>query len=637
MSDHAQPERRQYGMWESPITAALLAGDTRLSGAMWDSGGEALLWLEGRSDSGVLVSAQRDDAPRDLTRDLDVRAQVGYGGGDFTVADGRVVFTERRSGRLYSQPLAGGAAVPITPAFGKAAAPAVSPCGRWVAYVHSDEARVDRLAVVDAEGRSWPRIFAEGHDFFMQPRWSPDGRRLAWVAWDHPNMPWDGTRLYVADVQEAGEESDLPRLGEPRVVAGGDDTAVFQPEFGADGAAVYYVSDQSGWGQLHATDLESGATRRLTEGSAEHGTPAWAQDMRTYALTADARHAYIVRQELGFARVMRLDLETGDLAPVDALAAYTNVDRIVTSPAGDRVAVIGSAPDIPPRIVVHDAESGLTRVVARSSGENVPRSELASPEPLSWETTDGEAAHGLHYAPLNPRFESDGEPPLIVLVHGGPTSQSRAGWAPAAQFFATRGYAVLLLNYRGSTGYGRDYMLRLRREWGVCDVDDAVSGSRHLAEAGLADPSRLVIMGGSAGGFTVLQAMIDEPEAFRAGVDMYGVSNHFTMVADTHKFEERYLDSLLGELPEAVSVYRERSPVLHADRIRRPLAVFQGEIDQVVPRDQSDAIVDALRRSGTPHVYHVYEGEGHGFRKRETIDHFWGAVEAFLLDHVLLA
>jgi dipeptidyl aminopeptidase/acylaminoacyl peptidase len=224
-----------------------------------------------------------------------------------------------------------------------------------------------------------------------------------------------------------------------------------------------------------------------------------------------------------------------------------------------------------------------------------------------------------------------------VLVHGGPTSQVTATWNPQAQFFATRGYAVLLPNYRGSTGYGRAYMLKLRRSWGIYDVEDARTGALALADRGLADRSRLVIMGGSAGGFTVLQSLVQYPGVYKAAICMFGVANQFTLAADTHKFEARYLDSLLGPLPEAAAVYRERSPIFHADRIRDPIAVFQGEIDRVVPREQSDSIVASLRARGVPHEYHVYPGEGHGWRKSETIDHFYRTVEAFLRTHVLYA
>jgi dipeptidyl aminopeptidase/acylaminoacyl peptidase len=290
---------------------------------------------------------------------------------------------------------------------------------------------------------------------------------------------------------------------------------------------------------------------------------------------------------------------------------------------------------VPPRIVEHDFASGATRVVARASAESAPPEALARCEAISWLSSDGEIAHGLYYAPASDRFTGPGRPPLVVLIHGGPTSQARAGWNPQAQFFATRGYAVLLVNYRGSTGYGRAYMLKLRGNWGVCDVEDAASGVRHLADAGRIDPERTVIMGGSAGGFTVLQVMTQMPEAFTAGICLYGVANQFHLAAETHKFEAHYLDSLLGPLPEASRLYRERSPLYSAERIKRPLAIFQGEIDRVVPRQQSDTIVEALKQNRTPHIYHVYEGEGHGWRKRETIEHFYRTVEAFLRQYVL--
>ena len=627
---------RQFGLWQSPITPGSLAEGLRLESARWDSDGRTLVWLEGRSGRGVVVAqASGCDAPRDLTADLNVRAEVGYGGGDFTVSGGTVFFVVYKKGRIYRQSLAGGPAKPITPAFGKAGSPAVSPDGRWIAYVHHDEDDADRLAVVDVEGAHWPWMLAAGCDFYMQPRWSPDGRHFAWIGWDHPNMPWDGTRLFLAAVNHA--RGSLPSLGEAEVVAGGDDVAVFQPEFTPDGRHLLYVSDETGWGQISLYDLQSGRHRRLTSEEAEYGAPAWVQDMRTYAVACDGRHLVAVRNRQGFQEVCHIDLAGGEVAAIEALADYAEIAGITAAPEGDRVAFVGSGPATPPRVVGHDFSTGQTRIFARSSGETVPPSALAHPEAISWTTTGDQLAHGLYYPPASERFQGTGSPSLIVLVHGGPTSQATAGWQANAQFFATRGYAVLAVNYRGSTGYGRRYMLQLRGNWGICDVEDAVSGAAHLADAGRVDPRRTVIMGGSAGGFTVLQTMVSHPEAFTAGVCLYGVADQFHLAAETHKFEARYLDSLLGPLPEAADVYRQRSPVRHADRIRRPLAVFQGAIDQVVPREQSDLIVKALKDSGTPHLYHVYEGEGHGWRQRDTIEHFYRSVDEFLRKHVLFA
>lgn len=627
---------RQYGLWTSPITPQGLAEDRRLEATCWDSDGRTLVWLEGRSGRGVLVAqGPEGDAPRDLTPELDVRAEVGYGGGDFTVHGGHVYFVVHKTGRVWRQPLAGGAARPITPPFGKAASPAVSPDGRWVAYVHHDDDDADRIAVVDAEGTCWPQILVEGHDFFMQPRWSPDGRRLAWIAWDHPNMPWDGTQLFIAPL--GAGDGPLARLGHAEAIAGGPQTAIFQPEFAPDGRTILYVSDETGWGRIAAHDLNSGRRRWLTGEGVEYGAPAWLQGMRNYAVSADGRCVVAAANRDGFQRLERIELATGRSTTVESLAEYADFSQVASSPVGDRVVFVGSGPTTPLRVVVHDFASATTRVAARASAELVPPEALARCEPMSWHSAEGETAYGLYYTPASERFAGIGKPPLVVLVHGGPTAQAKAGFNAQAQFFATRGYSVLLVNYRGSTGYGRQYMLKLRGNWGVCDVEDALAGARHLAESGKVDPERTVIMGGSAGGFTVLRAMTQHPEAFAAGVCLYGVADQFHLAAETHKFEAHYLDSLLGPLPQAAAIYRERSPLRFADRIRRPLALFQGEIDRIVPRQQSDAIVEALRRNNVPHLYHVYEGEGHGWRKRDSIEHFYRTVEAFLRQHVLFA
>ena len=626
-------ERRQYGLWPSPISPASLAEGRRLDGVAWDSDGETLVWLEGRSGRGVLVAQTGNDAPRDLTAELSVRGEVGYGGGDFTVHAGQVYFAVHKTGRLYRQPLAGGGATAVTPAFGKAASPVVSPDGRWLVYVHHDEPD-DRIAVVDTAGSSWPRILTAGHDFYMQPRFSADGRLFAWVAWNHPNMPWDGTRLYLADIVES---DGLPRLANKRHIAGGDEVAIFQPEFTPDGRYLIYVSDETGWGRLSAHELATGKSGWLTPDGVEFGVPAWVQDMRTYAVCADGRTVVAAASQRGCHRLQTIDIPSGKSIAIDLLAAYCDVTCIAASPVSARFAFIASGPRTPPRVATHDLATRGTRVVARSTGETVSKAALADCEAISWQTADGSETHGLLYRPTSGPWEGIGHPPLVALIHGGPTSQVRAGWRAEAQFFATRGYAVLLVNYRGSTGYGRDYMLKLRGNWGLCDVEDAISGMRHLAGAGLIDRERTVIMGGSAGGFTVLQTMATEPEAFAAGISLYGVANQFSSAADTHKFESRYLDSMLGPLPEAAAVYRQRSPVFHAANIRRPLAVFQGGIDTVVPKDQAEAIVEALRRNGTPHIYHVYEDEGHGWRKSETIEHFYKSVDDFLKRHVIFA
>jgi dipeptidyl aminopeptidase/acylaminoacyl peptidase len=317
-------------------------------------------------------------------------------------------------------------------------------------------------------------------------------------------------------------------------------------------------------------------------------------------------------------------------------SAYTWISQVAASPDGERVAMIASGGRVPDRVIVFSQAEG-TKIVRRSQAEDLLPQTYALPQPLTWEGLDGGQVFGMYYAPHSETYTGPGVPPLMVLIHGGPTGQRGASFDGQAQYFASRGWGVLQVNYRGSSGYGRAYRDQLKGNWGIYDVQDAVSGAQYLVEDGLVDAHKLVIMGGSAGGFTVLKALEDYPAFFKAGVCLYGVANQFNLVADTHKFEERYSDSLLGPLPEAAEVYRERSPIFFADKIQDPIIVFQGEDDKVVPQNQSDEIVAALRRNGVPHEYHLYPGEGHGFRKMETIQKFYTAVEKFLQQHVLYA
>lgn len=627
-------ENRMFGLWPSPVTSSALAAGLRLGEPCWDSDGKTLAWVEGRSDKGVIVvQREGESATRDLTGDISVRAFIGYGGGDFTLAHGAAYFVGQADQRIYRQELAGGSARPITPAFGAASTPVVSPDGRWVAYVHSYD-DVDAIAVVDIHGKHWPQRLGEGRDFYMQPAWHPTGDRLCWVEWDHPNMPWDGTELRIANL--GFREGGLPLVASSQVVAGGPDTAIFQGMFSRDGRSILYVTDESGWGHIHRRDLSNGTVTALTAGEYEFGTPAWAHGMRIFSESSSGR-VFGVRQRAGFSTLVAVEPsgETRELS--DLCPDYSLFSAPAASPSGESVAVVANGGRQPNRVAVVDLAKGTHSVRRRADAENYPRDALSQPEPISWASFDGEQAHGIYWPPASERFEGSGAPPLIVLPHGGPTSQVYGAWHPQAQFFATRGYAVLCPNYRGSTGYGRDYMLKLRESWGIYDVQDSKFGAEALAERGLADRSRLVIMGGSAGGYTVLQSLVEMPGFYKAAICMFGVANMFTLAADTHKFESRYLDSMLGPLPEAAAVYRERSPIFHVEKIRDPIAVFQGEIDRVVPREQSDVIVNSLKARGVPHEYHLYPGEGHGWRKQETIDAFYKAVEAFLKMYVLFA
>lgn len=614
-------KQQPFGTWASPISAALLGYKKRLDDVQFSPDGKTLVWSEGRSGQTVLVARRGADAPRDLFSDLSVRPGVGYGGGGFAVHNDFVIFAA--NGRLYRQSLTSGRPYPITPAFGGLASPAISPDGQWVAFVHTYESR-DVLAVVPSDGAEWPIIAARGADFYMQPVWHPAGGWLAWVEWDFPNMPWDGTRLMLARWQDQ-------HLSETQHLAGDAETPIFQPAFAPDGSHLSYLAQDGEWDTLYIQPLPAGTPRAL-HGEAVLMTPAWVQGMRTYAWQ-NAETLAVIQNDKGFARLQTVSLD-GEIRTLDS-APYTWLAQPHSAPDGTLVCVASSS-RIPDRIVSRSA-GGEWRIEARSESESVPAEALPEVQPIQWQAEDGTTIHALYYPPTSPTFSDEGLPPAIVSIHGGPTSQRVANYNPYAAYFATRGYAYLEVNYRGSTGYGRSYMKALYGRWGEVDTQDAAGAARALAEQGLADPQRIAIMGGSAGGYTVLNALIQYPGVFKAGVDMYGVSNLFTLNMDTHKFEQHYNDKLVGTLPAAAEKFRAWSPVFHADKIRDAVAVFQGAEDRVVVPDQSESIVAALRANHVPHIYHVYEGEGHGWRKRETIMDFYPRVERFLLENMLFA
>ncbi|MCB9638897.1 MAG: S9 family peptidase [Myxococcales bacterium] len=648
-----------YGLWPSPVSAEAVSQSLRFRELRWDNESDALVWLEERSDRGVLVACSLGDAPRDLTEEHHVRARVGYGGGDFDVAHGHVVYAEK-SGRLYMQRLSSGAPWPITPGFGAAAAPVIDSFGRWVLYVHSYEGK-DCLATVDVEGRRWPHRLVSGADFYMQPAVHPDGATIAWIEWDHPNMPWDGCRLLVAHVDASATD-----LSDTTLIAGGQQTPVFQPAFSPDGRYLSYITTESDWDQLVLYDIYEGAWRTLLDLGCSLMEPAWVQGMRTYAWSHDGRSLVFLRNDQGISSLWRCDVESGECFPLEM--PYTAISQPVCSARAPKVGYLASSAQIPQRVVVQawqeqaqtDAEAspyalpetspfaseeGIETtdfskgpwILRRATGERLATDFLPTPKPISWSASDGTEVFGLYYAPSSATHQGTGLPPVILDIHGGPTAQRVASYSSDVAFFTSRGFGLLAVNYRGSTGYGKAYRDALRERWGEVDVEDAAGAAKALIEQKLADPERLVIRGGSAGGYTVLNALVHHPGLFRAGVSLFGVSNLFTLAADTHKFEARYLDSLVGPLPEAAERYRTWSPIFHANKIQDPVAIFQGDEDRVVPPDQSASIAQALKSRGVPHIYRLFAGEGHGWRKSETILAYYRELMDFLKEHVLFS
>lgn len=621
-------KRQPYGLWTSPITANKLSQTVRLEEVGWDSDGKTLVWLEGRSGKGILVAANDQGQGVDLNPDAPCRGGVGYGGGEFTVKDG-VVFFAGFDGRLYRRSLGYGSPIPITPPFGAVASPKVSPDGRWVVYVYSD-GEVDVLGIVDSMGEFWPQKLAAGADFYMQPVWSPDGTRLAWVEWDHPNMPWDGSRLVLAQLSNEG----LPQIVSIQVIAGDDETVIYQPEFSPDGQFLSFIRSAGEWDSLAVYDLKRAEIKDLISPQGAHlMIPAWVQGMRSYAWSPDSRGITYIQNQSGFCRLYRYSIGSAENREID-IDPYTWLKQISISSQGE-LALIASSPESTTRIISGNGPDWT--IAAKSSPEDIAPQYLPTPQPISWLSNDGVSVHGLYYAPSNPDFQADGKPPVIVHIHGGPTSMATAGFGGDTSYFTSRGYGWLEVNYRGSTGYGHTYMKLLRKRWGDLDVEDAVGGARALVSQGLANDKQLIIMGGSAGGYTVLNSLIRYPGVFKAGVCLYGVSNLFTLDQDTHKFEAFYNASLIGSLPEAAERYHTWSPVFHANKIQDALAIFQGEDDKVVPPSQSEEIVNILNQRGVPHIYKLYPGEGHGFRKSETIKDFYERTERFLQQNVLFA
>jgi dipeptidyl aminopeptidase/acylaminoacyl peptidase len=620
-----------YGSWRSPITSDLIvAQSVALAEVRFD--GEYIYWLEGRpQEQGRLVVVRADSGggnALDMTpKPYSARTRVHeYGGGAWAVSQGIVYFSNFSDGRLYRQSDAASHPEPLTPApparerqWRFADGVIDHRRRRWIGVREDhtvDGEPVNTIVAVDLD-QAQPepgRVLVEGHDFFASPRLSPDGRRLLWLAWDHPNMPWNGTTLYVAELDEAG------RVAEPQAIAGGATESVFQPEWSHDGAAIFFVSDRSNWWNLYGFDLGARTTEALAPMAAEFGVPQWNLGMSTYACAGSDRIvcAYSVA---GLGRIAVLDLNSKTLRPIET--PFTEFGSVRAD--GDRVAFRAGAPAHPVSIVALDLVLGRHRIVRKATdildqGEPRIADWLTTVQPVEFPTTGGNTAFGLFYPPRNPQFvgRPEEKPPLLVKCHGGPTSSASTALNLTTQFWTSRGIAVFDVNYGGSTGYGRAYRERLHGNWGIVDVDDCVNGAKFLAAREWVDAQRIVISGGSAGGYTTLAALVFR-DFFQGGASYYGISDAAALARDTHKFESRYLDWLIGPYPQEEERYRERSPLHHVDRLSKPVIFFQGEEDEVVPPSQSEAMVEALRRNGNPVGYFLFAGEQHGFRKAANI------------------
>jgi dipeptidyl aminopeptidase/acylaminoacyl peptidase len=617
-----------YGAWVSEISAELATAKTTNFGRVQADNGK-VYWLEGRPTEGgrtALVCRDSSGEIQDvLPAEFNVRTRVNeYGGGAYTVQNNRVVFSNFSDNRLYYFAEGMTSPRPLTPN-----EPTMPGAPAQSAFTYADISFDDfsnqliavredhrtagdvktEIVYVSLQGEP-DTVIVKGDDFYASPVLSPDGQRLAWVSWNHPNMPWDNTELWVADLGADGE------ILSKTLIAGGD-CSVVQPQWSPDGK-LFFVSDASNWWNIYYADLFQSATPfALAQLEAEFARPQWILGEASFVFVESDLIVATYAQNGEWQLVLiSADFEAGqhELLPMNRPSAYKEFSSLALD--GKRLVMLAGAPDRRLEVVQFNLETSDLMVLKRASCDEIPGSLISQPRSIVFPTADGDSAYGFLYLPRNGAFEAplEDKPPLIVFSHGGPTAATSSTLKLTVQYFTSRGYAVVDVNYRGSTGYGRAYRRRLYSNWGIVDVQDCQNAAKYLVEQGLVDPERLIIRGGSAGGFTTL-ACLTFGETFKAGASLFGVSDLVALTLETHKFESRYLETLVGPYPQEASVYIARSPINHVERLKCPVIFFQGTEDKIVPPNQSAAMYEALRSEGIATAYLLFEGEEHGFRQ----------------------
>jgi dipeptidyl aminopeptidase/acylaminoacyl peptidase len=607
-----------YGTWSSPITPAMLASSSsRLGSTSLDEG--TVYWTEGRPDEGgrtALMRGSQFASPADVVDErFNVRTRVHeYGGGAYAVHRGMVVFSNFADQRLYRLGPADGEPVAITPetdgahrfADGRIMADGSTWIGvreRHVGDRIPDDV-INELVAMPVDGSAEPRVIASGRDFYATPRIAPDGARMSWLEWDLPWMPWDGTELFVAELS-----ADASLADRRRVAGASGQESIWQPSWSPMGE-LYWASDRTGWWNLER--LAEGTVVAVCPRDAEFGWPQWLFGESSFAFLGDGRIACHYERD-GLQHTAILDPVTGELIDLDL--PFTAIGAPFLAADGSTIALIAGGPSIPQQLVMLDLTSRSVEVVRESATTDLDPAFFSVPRQIEFPTNGGVTAFAHAYLPQNPDFDGPTEeaPPLIVMSHGGPTSETIPAFSLEIQFWTSRGFAVVDVNYGGSTGYGRAYRQRLNGNWGVVDTADCINAARYLAGEGAVDGARLLIRGASAGGYTTLCALAFHDD-FAAGASYFGLADLVPfMEGGTHKFESAYLHTLIGPFPEAIDVYRARSPINAVDDIETPMLVLQGAEDEVVPPAQAEIIVAALERKGVPYAYVLFEGEQHGF------------------------
>ena len=618
------PEIASYGSWKSPVTSDMIVRESvQIEQIVVD--GAAIYWSERHAQEAgrtVILCRTTDGRVMTITPPFidqkkpyyNVRTRVHeYGGGAFTVAGGAVYFSNFLDQRLYRQE-SGQDPVPVTAETQMFYADGViDGSGKRIYCVredHSEKGEAANTLICLNLANGSAAIIASGNDFYSSPRLNNDGRKLAWTTWNHPYMPWDQTGLWVAKVNKDGSLSGAKKI------AGAAGESIAQPQWSPDGM-LYYISDRNGWWNIYRWDGTN--AKPLIQMEAEFAGPQWVFGLSSYTFVSPEQ-IFCTYFKGGVWHLSSLDTATGEMKKIDT--PYTDIENLRTIPGA--VVFSGGSPTRPTEIVKLDTTSYQCEVLYTPSKIPVDEDYISVPEQIEYPTEDSRTAYGIFYAPKNKDYAAPDKekPPLLVITHGGPTAAAFTAFNINIQYWTSRGFAVFDVNYGGSTGYGRAYRERLKRKWGITDVDDVVNGALYLVQQNRVDGNKLAIRGGSAGGYTTLACLAFRSGVFKAGASYYGVSELGKLTAFTHKFESRYLEGLIGPYKPPIDAgdpYYDRSPIYFTDRITAPLIIFQGDEDKIVPPEQSRMMAEALAKKGLPHAYIEFKGESHGFRKAENV------------------